>query len=87
MVVCSVKPAPGDELGNELISFNEVDGFVTGAEPLLVAQPEACKHDIGEIGQRMWPRVPNRLGLGSAGCLKGIAGMGNVLLMLRMCYC
>ena len=58
---CSMKPSCGEELCRELQGFLMADGFVSGSEPLLVIQPDACNinHGVSDCGQ--WPQGEGKL--------------------------
>ena len=81
----SIKPSPGEDTCNELLAWIEKDGFVTGSEPIRVAQPEACKVELG-CAHPQWQCGPDRLLKGSVGYLKGRARMETMIMVLHMCH-
>ena len=81
-ICCSLKPFPGNDVGNALVEQYTQDGFLTSGDPLLVLQPsELLTHMMGEDDSHSRQLAPFSLGY-----LKGMARTGSLHALLIVCW-
>ena len=83
-VACSLKPFPGNDVGNALVEQYTQDGFLTSGDPLLVLQPsELLTHMMEEEDSDTRER---QLAPFSLGYLKGMARAASLHALLMVAW-